>query len=776
MNAIQKLLCLAIFVSLAPAAPAQDNLPQPDPEFRGKIATYAKDSSADGDLFKAEAAPDGAPNILLVLLDDVGFGAPSTFGGPCQTPVLDRLASTGLRYNRFHTTALCSPTRASLLTGHNHHSVATGVIIELGTGFPGYTGKIPRSTATIGQLLQNNGYSTAWFGKNHNVPDADTSMVGPFGRWPNGLGFDYFYGFIGGETDQWYPTIYENQNPVQAWGTPDEGYNFGIDMTDKAIAWMRLQNSIAPDRPFFLYYAPGATHAPHHPPQRWVEKYQGKFAHGWDRQREIAFERQKQLGVIPAHAKLTPRPAQMPAWDSFDAEAKKLFERQMETYAAYLEFTDHQVGRVIDAIEQSGELDNTLIIYISGDNGASAEGGFNGTANEMLNLNGVNPTVQQNMKFYDKWGGPETSPHFAVSWAWAMDSPFRWTKQVASHFGGTRNPMVISWPKRIKDAGGLREQFLHVNDIAPTVLEVLGIPQPKKFNGIAQKPMEGISLAYTFDAAGATAKGRKTTQYFELFGNRGIYHEGWMAATFHKVPWDLGATVSFENDQWELFNLEEDFTQATDLSQRRPEKLKQLQDRFLVEAKKYDVLPLDDRGSERFDVTLRPSFTSGREKFVFYPGATRLAEGVAPNFKGRSHTITAEVEIPEGGAEGVLLAMGGGTSGFVLYVKDGKFIYDYDWFSFERYSVQSEATLPTGKVRLAASFQFDGQAPGSGGTVVLSVNGEKAGEGRVEQTVAFRYGMDSMDVGMDLQAPVSLSYKPPFKFTGTIDSVMIELK
>ena len=769
-------IAFVLLFIIAVATVAQDNLPQADPKFTGKTGRTYHDAKADPAMFKSPTAPDGAPNILLVMIDDAGFGATSTFGGPCSTPTLDRLAKNGLRYNRFHTTALCSPTRAALLTGHNHHSASTGVIMEMGTGFPGYTGIMPRSTATIAQLLQNHGYSTAWIGKNHNVPDNQFNNVGPFARWPNHLGFDYFYGFNSGEMDQWYPTIYENLNPVQPWGTPEEGYNLGEDQTTKAIAWMRNQKSIAPERPFFMYYVPGATHAPHHPPKEWSAKYKGKFAHGYDEQREITFQRQKELGVIPPNAKLTPRMKQVPSWDSHDAQAKKLFERQMEVYAGYFEYTDHQIGRIVDAIDQTGQLDNTLIIYIAGDNGASAEGSLVGTANEIMNLNGLDPTVEQSMKFYDEWGGPETSPHYAVGWAWAMDTPFQWNKQIASHLGGIRNPMVVSWPAKIKDNGGLRTQFHHVNDVAPTILDLLGVEQPKKFNGIEQKPMEGVSFAYTFADDAAKAPDQKTTQYFEMMGNRGIYHDGWMASAFHKVPWDTGGSVPFENDKWELYNLDDDFSQADDLAAKNPAKLKEMQATFAKEANKFGVFPLDDRLAGRLDVSLRPSWTAGRSKFTFYEGMTHLPEGTAPNVKNKSHSITAEVVIPEKGAEGVVLAMGGGTGGYVLYLKDNKLTYHYDFFGYENYTVKS-TELPTGKVQLRMDFKYDGGGPGKGGTVTLSVNGKKAGTGRVEKTIPGRYSMDTFDVGMDLNAAVARgAYKTPYKFTGTIESVSIELK
>jgi arylsulfatase len=766
-------LCL-VLASLR--ASAQNKLPLPDPEFKGRIGATYEDSEADTGMFKSPTAPEGAPNVLLVLIDDAGFGATSTFGGPCNTPTLDHLAANGLRYNRFHTTSLCSPTRAALLTGRNHHSAATGQIMELANGYPGYTGVIPQSTATISKILQDNGYSTAWIGKNHNVPDFTVNNVGPFTHWPNAMGFDYFYGFLGGEMDQWYPALFENQNVVKNLPTPEEGYNLQVDQTDKAIQWMRNQNSIAPDRPFFLYYATGAVHAPHHVPQEWVEKYRGEFAHGFDKQREITFQRQKELGVIPQDAKLTPRMKQVPGWDSYDADTHKIFERQMETYAGYYEYADHQIGRIIDAIEETGELDNTLIIYIAGDNGGSAEGGFIGIANEVQGLNGIPATTETNQRYFDQWGSPETSPHYGVGWAWAMDTPFSWTKQMASYLGGTRNPMVVSWPAKIKDKGGLRSQYHHVNDIAPTLLEVIGIEEPDEVNGIKQKPMEGVSFAYTFASGTETAAERKTTQYYELFGNRAIYHDGWMASVMHKVPWDISSTVPFDQDKWELFHLAEDFSQAEDLAKQYPEKLKELQAVFDQEAKKFGVFPLDDRFAQRMDTTLRPSFTAGRYELVFYEGMEGLGEGSAPNTKNKSHTITTDVVIPEEGAEGVLLAFGGGTGGFVLYVQDNKFTYYYDYFGAADYKIES-TSLPTGKVKLKMDFKYDGGGVGKGGTATLYVNDKKAGEGRVEKTVPARFGTDGMDIGKDLHAPVNhKDYKRPYPFTGEIERVRFELK
>ncbi len=755
------------------------NVPHPDPTFKGKIGKTFKDSKADPSMFLPRSAPKDAPNIVLVLLDDAGFAASSTFGGPCNTPTLQKLADNGLRYNRFHTTALCSPTRAALLTGHNHHSAATGIIMECLTGYPGYTGIIPQSTASIGRILQDNGYSTAWIGKNHNVAGVQASMVGPHTRWPNQLGFDYFYGFLCGEMNQWYPTIYENQNPVQAWGSPEEGYNLGIDITDKAISWMRYQNSIAPDRPFLLYYAPGATHSPHHPPKGYAEKYKGKFAHGWDRQREIAFERQKELGVIPADAKLTPRPEGLKAWDEWDDDAKKLFERQMEVYAGYYEFADDQIRRIVDTVEDMGELDNTLIIYIAGDNGASAEGSMTGTASAVAMLNGVQFPIEETMEFMDNWGEPGTDVHYAVGWSWAMNSPFQWMKQVASHLGGTRNPMVISWPARIKDRGGLRQQFHHINDIAPTLLEVIGIEQPEYVNGIRQKPMEGTSFAYTFADDGAKSEGQKKTQYFELIGNRGVYHDGWMASAFHKEPWNTAGSKPFENDKWQLYNLEEDYSQADDLAARFPDKLKEMQAIFDREAKKYDVYPLDDRAAPRFanpGGINRPSFTSGRNRFEFFPGAVRLPEASAPSVKSKSHSITADVVVPAGGVEGALVAMGGDEAGYSLCVNNGKLVYYFNYYSYEHYKVESTMNVPTGQVQLKMDFEYDGGGPGKGGTVKLFINGKPAGQGRIEKTIPGKYGFDEMDIGMDLSGPVSEEYKPPFKFSGRVEKVTIDIK
>jgi arylsulfatase A-like enzyme len=771
-------IIVALVLQMAvPPALAQETLPRPEPTFQGKVGITYQDSQPDTALFQAAKAPDGAPNVLLVLIDDAGFGSASTFGGPISTPTFDRLAANGLRYNAFHTTALCSPTRAAILTGRNHHSVGSGTIQELATAYPGYTGLIPQSTATIGQILQRNGYSTAWFGKNHNVPDNQTTSVGPFDRWPNGLGFDYFYGFIGGETDQWYPTLYENQKLVETLPLPEEGYNLTHDLADKTIAWINQSKTTAPDRPFFAYFAPGAAHAPHQPPAEYVAKYKGQFDQGWDKVREETFARQKQLGVIPANAELTPRPEQMPAWDSFSPEDQKILSRQMETYAGFLDYTDQEIGRVVDAIADLGDLDNTLVIYINGDNGASAEGSLIGSCNEFLNLNGYNLTMEDNRRCYDIWGGPETSPHYAVSWAWAMDSPFQWTKQVASYLGGIRNGMVISWPAKIKEKGGLRPQFGHVIDIAPTILEAAGIPEPEIYNGIAQKPMEGTSLVYTFDRGAATTPERHTIQYFEMLGHRALYKDGMMASAFHnRLPWITAGTVPFDTDKWELFDLSQDFTQAKDLSAAQPEKLKELQDLFLVEAEKYNVFPLDDRFAERADVNLRPGFFTGRKHIEFAGNMPSIPEGSAPSTKNVSHTIDADLLIPPQGAEGVIFSEGGLTSGFSLYVKDGKLTYDYNWFNLERTSITTATPLPTGKVHVRFDFAYDGGGPGKGGTGTLYVNNRKVGQGKIPKTVAGRFGVEAMDFGKDLQSPASTAYQPPFAFTGVVEKVVLDIK
>jgi arylsulfatase A-like enzyme len=771
-------------VALSPAsASAQDVLPRPAQPFKGKIGRTAAESTPD--FPKPVAAPKGAPNVLLILTDDVGFGAPSTFGGAIPTPTFDRLASAGLRYNTFHTTALCSPTRSALITGRNHHTNATGVITEMGTGYPGYNSLMPKSSGTVGEILKQNGYNTAWFGKNHNVPDWQTSMAGPFDLWPTSLGFEYFYGFIGGDTDQWHSAIFDGTNPVEA---EEQGAgksaHFDELMANKAISWIRQQQSLAPEKPFFVYYAPGLTHAPHHAPKEWIAKFKGQFDQGWDKLREETFARQKQLGVIPANAKLTPRPAQIPAWDSLNADQKRLYAHMMEVYAGSLAYVDHNIGRVIAAVEETGELDNTLIIYEMGDNGASGEGTLQGMANEVgVAGNGAEETIPYLLSIMDDLGGPLTYNHYPVGWAHAMDTPFQWTKQVASHFGGTRNGLVISWPKRIKKTGEVRSQFSSVIDVVPTILEATGIKAPGMINGVKQTPIEGFSMVYSFDDAKAPT--RHKSQYFELMANRGIYDNGWMANTTPlKLPWakvSLDAPTPNPDDfQWELYNINEDFSQANNLAAKNPAKLKELQAAFDREANKYGVYPLDSSLAERMDVRLRPSLTRGRSTFTYYPGTIRVPEGTAPDTKNKSWTVTAEVEIPAGGAEGVLITQGGRFGGWGLLLIGGKPEFDYA-FSQQpqhKYRVTSPEKLTPGKHTVKFDFKYD--APGYGKSAIgtLFVDGTQVAQGKIERTIPTRFSLDeTLDVGEDTGTPVVEDYvgKMPFKFTGGLGKVTIEL-
>jgi arylsulfatase A-like enzyme len=723
-------------------------------------------------------APPGAPNVLLVLLDDVGYGWMNTFGGLIESPTLDRLAKRGLRYCQFHTTALCSPTRAALLTGRNHHTVATGCIQELATGYPGYCGLIPKSCATVAEILRQNGYATGWWGKNHNVPDNQTSAAGPFDRWPPHLGFDHFYGFIGGETDQFYPALYRGTTPVDAPRAPEEGYHLTRDLADDCIGWMRQQKAIAPDRPFFVYFATGAAHAPHQPPLDWRGRHEGKFEMGWDEYRRIVHERQLKLGVVPEGTKLTPRPKEIPAWEDASPEEKQLYSRFMENYADFLEHTDFEVGRLVDAIEQMGQLDDTLILYIAGDNGASAEGTLTGTINEIQSLNGLQPTLEQVLPRIDEIGLPGTSPHYPVGWAWAGDTPFQWTKQIASHFGGTRNGMVVSWPARIADHGGRRFQFHHVIDVAPTLLEVAGIAEPAMVNGAPQHPIEGVSMAYTF--ADADAPSTRTIQYFEMFGNRALYSDGWMASCMHgRLPWMMSGLVPFgPNERWELYDVANDFSQSEDLAAKHPEKLRELQDLFMAEAGKYNVLPLDDRGAERMDVTLRPSFFHGRKKVTLPGDMVRLPEGSAPKTCNVSHTLTVSAEIPKGGADGVLVCLGGDTAGWTLFVRDGRLVYHYNWFDIERYEVTSTERLPAGEVELSVDFHNECDKPGGPASVRLFVDGKPCGDLKLPKQVPGRFSVESLDVGVDKMSPICKGYprKQGFAFTGKIHGVTFEFE
>ena len=769
-------LWVAALVAVAGVdASAQEVLPAPAAAFRGQIGVSAAASTPD--FPQPVQAPQGAPNVFLVLLDDVGFGATSTFGGPVQTPTLERLAQNGLRYNQFHTTALCSPTRAALVTGRNHHSAHTGVIMEAATGYPGYDSIMGKDTATFAEILKQEGWNTAWFGKNHNVPDWQTSQAGPFDLWPTGLGFEHFYGFIGGDTSQWRPAVVEGTKPVDPYiGKPD--YNFDYDMADQAIHWLRNQKAVAPDRPFVLYYAPGAAHAPHHPRQEWVDKYSGKFDQGWDKVREETFARQKQIGIIPASTQLTARPEAIAAWDTLNAEQKQLFARFMEVYAGYLEQTDYNVGRVLQAIEELGQLDNTLVIYIVGDNGASAEGSPQGLLNEMTFFNGIPEDYREVLRQADEIGTWTTYNHYPVGWAHAMDTPFQWTKQIASHFGGTRNGLVISWPARIRDVGGLRSQWHHVIDIAPTVLEVAGLRMPDSVNGVTQKPVEGVSMAYNFDDPAAPSTHR--TQYFEMLGNRAIYHDGWVAATTPvDLPWQAGgSSVDVLNGyKWELYNVAEDFSEAVDLVDRFPDKLRELQLQFYVDAARYDVLPLDNSKTQRLDPSIRPSLTRGRDRFIFFEGQTRIPEGAVPDVKNKSFRISAEVELATGQESGILLTQGGLFGGYALLVEEGRPEFDYNFVGVDNYEVAASEALPPGKHRIEFDFRYDGGGIGKGGTGTLSVDGAQVAQGRIERTIPIRISLDEgLDVGEDTGTPVSRDYDVPFKFTGRLEQVAVELR
>jgi arylsulfatase A-like enzyme len=737
-------------------------LPIPDKPYEGELPFDAKDPKAKFPPIEELRPPEGAPNVLIVLLDDVGFGASSAFGGPCETPTSERLANGGLRYNRFHTTALCAPTRAALLTGRNHHSVGMASVTELATAAPGYSSLRPNTKAPLAETLKRNGYSTAQFGKCHEVPVFQNSPLGPFDMWPTGSGFEYFYGFIGGEDNQYYPSLYEGTNPVEVEKTPEEGYHLTEDLADKAIAWIQTQKSLVPDKPFFVYFAPGATHAPHHVPQEWIDHYKGKFAHGWDRQREITFERQKELGVIPGDAGLTKRHDEIPAWDEMDDALKPVLERQMETYAAFLSHTDHHVGRVIDAVEELGILDDTLIFCIIGDNGASAEGTVRGTFNELICLNGMGDIVET-PEFLtarvDKWGSPEAYNHYAVGWAWAMDAPFQWTKQVASHWGGTRNGTIVHYPKRIKEQGGLRSQFSHVIDVAPTVLELAGIAEPTEVNGVRQSPYEGTSIVYSFDAPDAPE--RHETQYFEMFGNRGIYHQGWSAVTKHRTPWKLaiGAkTVPFDEDVWELYDGSKDYSQVDDLSKELPDKLKELQDLWLAEAQKYLVLPLDDRVVERLSPELagRPSIVKGTRQ-VFYPGMKRISEMSVLNVKNKSFQVTAQLRVPdEVTAQGTIVAQGGGSGGgWGLFMHEGAARFAYSLFGINVFVTDAETTLPPGEHQVRAEFAYEGEGFAKGGDVTLYYDGEQAGQGKVAATQPMVFSAtEGLEIGRELGTPV----------------------
>jgi arylsulfatase A-like enzyme len=722
-------------------------------------------------------APKGAPNVVIVLIDDIGFGGPSTFGGPIQTPTLDALANEGLRFNNFHTTALCSPTRNALKTGRNHHTTNTGSIMETATAFPGNTGQVPNSVAPLAEMLRLNGYSTAAFGKWHETAAWETSVSGPYDRWPTHQGFDKFYGFIGGETDQWFPLVYDGVTKVDPPKT--EGYHFTVDMTNQAINWVKAQQSMTPDKPFFVYFATGAVHAPHHVPKEWADKYKGQFDKGWDQVRRETIKRQKKLGVIPANTQLAPRPEDIKDWEKLPAEERRLFARQAEVYAGFMAQTDYEVGRLVEALKDINEMDDTLFIYIAGDNGTSAEGGFVGMYNEMTYFNGVTEKVEDLIPLIDKWGGSETFPHMAAGWAVAFDSPFSWTKQVASDFGGTRNGAVIHWPKGIKAKGEIRSQFSHVIDVAPTILEAAGLPEPKSVNGTPQTPIEGTSMFYAFDDAKAAE--RHTTQYFEMFGNRAIYHDGWLARTIHRAPWELDNLPPLTTDVWDLYDVKKDFSLVNNLAAEQPGKLKELQALFMEEAEKYHVLPIDDRTIERTNPALagRPDVLGDRTSLTLYEGMQGMLENTFMNIKNQSSKITAELEIPEGGANGAILSQGGRFGGWSLYMKDGKPAYVYNFLGLERYTVAAPEALPAGPVTVTLDFAYDGGGNGKGGKTTLLVNGKAVAEGRVERTQPNIFSADeTADVGLDNQTPVAegIGIGAETRFTGKINKLTLEVK
>jgi arylsulfatase A-like enzyme len=786
----QAVPALAQQITGAPGSPGATTtidgryLPPPPPQFGGEISPNAAQSTPYWPALVTP--PEGAPNILLIMTDDVGFSAPSTFGGVIPTPTLDRIAQMGLRYTRFHTTALCSPTRAALLTGRNHHSVATGVVVDQATGYPGYDSVIKRDTVAIGEILRLNGYDTSWYGKDHNTPQWVASQAGPFTDWPTGpiKGFDYYYGFLGDDTSQWQPNnLFRNTTPIEPY-LDNAGWNLTTAMADEAIGRIRMLNEVQPDRPFMIYYAPGGTHAPHHPTKEWVDRISGMhlFDEGWNKLRDTIFANQKKLGVVPEDAELTAWPDGLPQWDTLSPEAKKLYVREADVYAAYLAYTDHEIGRVVQAIEDTGKLDNTLIIYISGDNGSSPEGTLHGLYSEFAVLNGVHPTVAENMKFYDLWGTDRTYPHYAVPWAWAWDTPYQWTKEVASHFGGTRNGMAMAWPARIKDKGGIRHQFHHVIDIVPTILEAAGLPQPVSVNGVAQRPIEGVSMTYTWD--GADAPGRRVTQYFEMFGSRAIYHDEWIASAPPVVaPWALSLAApptDVMNDfKWELYNMGEDWSQAKDLAAKMPDNLRDMEQRFTMQAEKYQVFPLDDRTLPRF-VGPKPSYTPGRTVFTYSGELTDVPfPGVAgaPNVLNKSYTITAEVEIPEGGAEGMLVTDGGRFAGYGFYLLKGRAVFTWNLLQLERVQWQGKEALAPGKHTLEFDWAYGGPGLGKGGTGTLKVDGKVVDSHPMPKSLPIGIGwVETFNVGVDTGTPVDdQAYQVPFRFTGKIDKLTMKL-
>ena len=771
-------------------------LPPPPPTFGGVIKEKASESTPWWP--PRVVPPKGAPNVLLIMTDDQGFGAPSTFGGVIPTPSMDRIAKEGLRYTNFHSTSLCSPTRAAIITGRNHHSVGNGVVGEIATGFPGYDSIIPIDKGTIGTILRDNGYATSWFGKDHNTPSYQSSQAGPFSQWPNGMGFEYFYGFVGGDASQWQPNLFRNTTAIYPF-QDNPGWNLETAMADEAIQYVKQLKEIAPGKPWLVYYVPGATHAPHHPTPEWIKKISDMhlFDDGWEKLRETIFANQKKLGIMPENAQLTPWPdeqeayggAKLPRWNSLSWDEKKLFIKQADIYGAYLAYADHEIGRVIQAVEDLGELDNTLIIYIGGDNGASAEGMLNGTPNEFTTFNGVAVPVKAQYLWYPFWGTDRTFPHFAAGWAWAMDTPFKWVKQVPSHFGGTAQGVAMSWPGHITDVGGIRRQFHHVIDIAPTILEATGIPQPEMINGITQSPMEGVSMAYTWDTANADAPTRHTTQYFEMLGNRAIYHDGWVAATTPAtIPWELSTATPpdvITGYKWELYNVQEDPTEFNDLAAKMPEKVKEMQDLFYSEAAKYDVLPLDNSTLARWNAP-RPSLTAGQTIFTYSGELSGVPASAAPRILDKSYTITAEVEIPEGGAEGMIVTEGGRFGGYGLFlskgvagIRRGKVVFLYNLLNLKR-TIWDGPELEPGKHTIVFDFKSDGPGLGKGGTGVLSVDGKEVARKSMDHTTPVTFPEDeTFDIGQDTRTGVALveyRYDVPFKFTGKINKLTFKLE